>query len=777
MKLIDWINDLSLGVRIICVALITMALVGTAGMAINFQSVSKLDEMAILQEKQLQNSLLKIIDFTGSQNLAMAKSIAIRPDVRQALATRDQKLLKEIMVPLQKEINKNTTSKVKIHFHIPPCTSFLRCWKPDKNGDDLSSFRATVKQVLQTGKPVVAIEPGRGGVPVRAVYPIFAPGQSDGTPVGSVEVFTTLRAIVKEFVSAFDDIDCVSLFTSSDVLNRDISGADFKEEGKYLRFFNWGRHKEFVEKLPGIEKILEKAYGEDLTMKIALRGGEEPLLLTKRLIGFGNRVDAVLLIIKSREIVDATITRQVIMYAAAVGVLLVLLTFVIGISNRYFVTGPLSKASYAFERLAAKKIDTPFEIRRTATPEMRKIGAYGDNILASIGSTIATMKSQSSLIKSGSAILDEVEEKIKDEAKNITEMADSMAEASHNASQNLLTVTESVTQLNTAAQEISDSVTGTVAMTEETAAEASEASKVINQLGDNVLEIDSVISVISAIAEQTNLLALNATIEAARAGEAGKGFAVVANEVKELAKQTASATSDITKTIETVQNGTKQAVKSMAGILERVNNVNDHINTIASAVEEQTAILAEVSNNIQGASTAVEELDGMAGQLAKQTRTFNDIVDDVILTNNVIQELSETIDLVTGSFQVDDSVLQSSIQRARSQIIIEAMKMKHITWRSHLLSDILSGRSPSVETDASKCDLGKWLASLEQERHILTQNPAFMKLVAVHRELHATVYNIKEAWEKGGKSEMFAVYKEKTAPLFEDIFRFLDALS
>ncbi|KAB2648157.1 MAG: PAS domain-containing protein [Verrucomicrobia bacterium] len=237
-------------------------------------------------------------------------------------------------------------------------------------------------------------------------------------------------------------------------------------------------------------------------------------------------------------------------------------------------------------------------------------------------------------------------------AQNATTLSSASEELSANSSQMVSNAEETATQagvVSAAAEQVSKNVqtvaTGTEEMgasIKEIAKNAQDAAKVaasavktaettnatISKLGDSSAEIGKVIKVITSIAQQTNLLALNATIEAARAGEAGKGFAVVANEVKELAKETAKATEDISQKIEAIQGDTKSAVIAIAEISAIINKINDYQNTIASAVEEQTATTNEISRNVaeaaKGSTEIAQNITGVATAAKSTTSGAND---------------------------------------------------------------------------------------------------------------------------------------------------------
>jgi methyl-accepting chemotaxis protein len=117
-----------------------------------------------------------------------------------------------------------------------------------------------------------------------------------------------------------------------------------------------------------------------------------------------------------------------------------------------------------------------------------------------------------------------------------------------------------------------------------------EANEQVASLGDSSADIGKVVKVIRGIAEQTNLLALNATIEAARAGEAGRGFAVVANEVKELAAETARATTDVDAKVTAIQEQVERVVTALGAISSVVESINETQSVIGGVLTEQTAV-------------------------------------------------------------------------------------------------------------------------------------------------------------------------------------------
>jgi methyl-accepting chemotaxis protein len=200
--------------------------------------------------------------------------------------------------------------------------------------------------------------------------------------------------------------------------------------------------------------------------------------------------------------------------------------------------------------------------------------------------------------------------------------------ASEQVSKNTQTVATGIDEMSSSIKEISKNACDAARVATSAVKVAQTTNVTISKLGESSLEIGNVIKVITSIAQQTNLLALNATIEAARAGEAGKGFAVVANEVKELAKETAKATEEISQKIEAIQTDTKSAIEAIDQISLVINEINDISTTIPSAVEEQTATTTEISRNVAEASRGTHEIAMNITSVAHAAKNTNEGADN-----------------------------------------------------------------------------------------------------------------------------------------------------
>jgi methyl-accepting chemotaxis protein len=234
-------------------------------------------------------------------------------------------------------------------------------------------------------------------------------------------------------------------------------------------------------------------------------------------------------------------------------------------------------------------------------------------------------------------------------AEETAREASVVSESSANISQSVTNMAASSEEMLASIREISRSANEAARVAKDAVVVANSTNQTIAQLGTSSVEIGKVVKVITSIAQQTNLLALNATIEAARAGEAGKGFAVVANEVKELAKETARATEEISRKIETIQSNTKSAVQAIGEVGNIIGAINDISNSIASAVEEQTATTNEIGRNVHEAARGTADISTNIGSVARVANETAQGAKDAQMAAQSLTDLSARMkDLVAG---------------------------------------------------------------------------------------------------------------------------------
>ncbi|MDQ1289697.1 MAG: hypothetical protein QG622_3263 [Actinomycetota bacterium] len=316
--------------------------------------------------------------------------------------------------------------------------------------------------------------------------------------------------------------------------------------------------------------------------------------------------------ISTREMNDTN--RQSVFLLWTIGGLTALLAFLGGAWVSRLILRPLATVQRVLLAVAGGDLTQQAVVR-----SRDEIGRMAEALSAAqeyLRATITTVTGTSATLASSAKDLSAVSAQVADGVEQTTSQANSVAATAEEVSRNVQSVAAATEEMTGSIRDISVSSNEAVRVAETAVTEAEAASATIAKLGDSSAEIGDVVKVITSIAEQTNLLALNATIEAARAGDSGKGFAVVASEVKELAQETARATDDISRRIETIQNDTRAAVTAVAKIAQIIEEINNHQTAIASAVEEQNATTSEMARNVTeaagGASSIAGSIEGVA---------------------------------------------------------------------------------------------------------------------------------------------------------------------
>ena len=344
------------------------------------------------------------------------------------------------------------------------------------------------------------------------------------------------------------------------------------------------------------------------------------------------------------------------------------------------ITIPIKHAGEMLKDIAQGEGDLTKRLKVETKDEVGEMAEWFNKFIETIQKIIKDVAQNANQVREASVELSEISKQMTSGAEQTSEKANVVAAAGEEMSSNMSSVAaateEAATNVNmvaTAAEqmittinEIAQNSEKASNITGEAVAQTQSASNKVNELGSAANEIGKVVETITEISEQVNLLALNATIEAARAGEAGKGFAVVANEIKDLAKQTAEATQEIKGKIGAIQDSTGTTVSEIGQILKVINDVNDIVSSIATAVEEQSVTTKEIAENVVQASQGIQEVNEnvaqssiVAGDIAKDIENVNQASGEMSNSSNhvnmsaeALARLSEKLNEMVGKFKV-----------------------------------------------------------------------------------------------------------------------------
>ena len=298
--------------------------------------------------------------------------------------------------------------------------------------------------------------------------------------------------------------------------------------------------------------------------------------------------------------------------------------------------------------LAMKEADVARQKAESAKAEgMLQAAHQLEGVVEIVSSASEQLSAQ---IEQSSRGADEQSGRVRETATAMEEMNATVLEVARNAQQ----AADVSHQARQQALEGSKIVTDAVKSIEAVHAQSIAIKEDMDVLGKQAEGIGQIMGVIADIADQTNLLALNAAIEAARAGDAGRGFAVVADEVRKLAEKTMTATQEVGNAITGIQEGTRknihnveqagvsieeaaklsvQSGESLKQILEFVHMVNDQVQSIATASEQQSAASEEINHSVEQVATisvetaqAMEQASSAVAELAQQSQALQRLI-------------------------------------------------------------------------------------------------------------------------------------------------------
>ncbi|NHM27238.1 methyl-accepting chemotaxis protein [Desulfofundulus sp. TPOSR] len=596
-----------------------------------YYNYSQTKSMIVQQEKQHFQSIQAFVENdlaeTNRRIRLGIESVVNNPQVQEAFAARDRERLMALTAPIWEKVK--TEGIDQFQFHLPPATAFLRLHMPDKFGDDLSSFRATVVEANRSKKPVAGLEEGRGGYGFRVVVPVFYQGQHVGSAEYGQGFNQSLLTKWKEQLGA-------DFF----VYRRGDRGISLVDSGNLLAA------TADKDTYPVDEGLIKACLEQGKTQVTYINNGRQAVQLLP-LKDYSGATVAYAKIVLNREgmlsKLNATVVNQFVVFMVIGALVLVIIYMLLqrSLDPITRLVGEMARAGEG-DLTVSPVCSSRDEVGQLTNSFCRMI----ESIRSLVGQALATVRRLSA---SGQELSLSIQQ-VSAGAQETAGIADSLARVAAQLNQGVEELEKNTQDASLAAREGEEAMERLRSQMEKSQSLVSELSTVVHGLGRRSLEVGRIVEMITDIAEQTNLLALNASIEAARAGEHGKGFSVVADEVRKLAEQSARAATEIGVFIREVQQETARGVNDMEksvqsmgegvrlavetgkhfnAIVQQVEHIARQVDRVARATGEVSAASQEVaaaaseqSGTVERIARAAHELSSMAGELESHVNRF-----------------------------------------------------------------------------------------------------------------------------------------------------------
>ena len=607
---------------------------------ISIASVFILSKIAAIEETVIRNKMDYLHTFlqleigTKKQiGLTNAISIANNSSLAESLATNNRTLAIDILSKISSDFKENTQfHNVKLHMHTKDIKSFVRAWKPDKYGDDLSSFRHTIIQMRKTQKPFVSFEAGRVGLVLRGLAPI----KKEGEYLGSLEFIQGINSVAK----AFEKKKMHFLLLMNEALT---SIATKAKESQSIGNYRLSQKYVNTEFLQAAKKI-----DFDALLKNKQLTDGKYYFTFEYVKDFSGKNVGIFLIGEQNSIVyQAVSAAKQIVYGSIINmvIIVIILSIMIYVMLNYSLLSRLSLLHKSIHKVTEEK-DLTIKSHLSGNDEISQIGRAFDQMMETFKHLI------NEIINSGDKLTEESDalaviaiqcsDSLSEQEIKTTEIAQAIEQidaAVSDVANNISNTSATAGKTSSKTQEGRNLLQDTISSIQALSSQIETSTEVIHQLNSNSEKINSVVDTIKGIAEQTNLLALNAAIEAARAGEHGRGFAVVADEVRTLAGRTQESTEEINQMIIQLQTDTNQAVAVMNESAERVENVVQQAMKTGSALDIITESIEQINR---------QSMD-IASATTQQSYVLNSINQNIVQINKMVKQSADGSKLVTVS--------------------------------------------------------------------------------------------------------------------------------